>query len=319
MGYIEDYFHKGINKLKEDDLNRFIEQNIQECLTLDYKDFQKYDDALDLSRHISSFANSVGGLLILGIKERDNFPDSITWGNLSGKSRESLENRLLSHIFPKVNDMRIIPIYQNGSTESGIYLIDIPQGDNPPYMAGDKKYYRRLNFQKQPLEGYEVADYFGRRKKPQLSLVNDHFSVSIDQNMATLIWNVYIKNTGKSVAKELFCRIHSPNANIASVSDSFQTERDKTLRIFAKGIFADPRKHVFFPHPTMENFLGIITFNIPLPPIGYDRDQQILINYELLAENMPILKGNFIVRLIIRDYNAHLDVGEISEKEISDW
>ncbi|WP_292346323.1 MULTISPECIES: helix-turn-helix domain-containing protein [unclassified Methanoregula] len=153
MGYIEEYFHKKSEDIVEMDISSFIEQKVQECLTLDYKDFQKFDDPDGLSEHISAFANSTGGLLILGIREVENYPTEITWGDLRRKTRESLENRLLSRIYPKIDGMRIIPIYKTGSTNEGIFLIDIPQGFNPPYMAGDKKYYKRLNFQKQPMEG----------------------------------------------------------------------------------------------------------------------------------------------------------------------
>ena len=314
MGYIEDYFHKEINQIVDTDIVSFIAQNIQENLTLDYKDFRKYDDPVDLSRIIGSFANSVGGLLILGISERDNFPDSITWGDLRGKSRESLENKLLSQIYPKIHNLRIIPIYKSGSTTTGIYLIDIPQGENPPYMSGDNKYYRRLNFQKRPMEGYEVADFFGRRKRPRLSIVPilDHFPIhNINESSMNTRWNVNVKNIGKSLAKDLLFIIKFSHATVTNHSLQFNLRCDGSS---VSGYFAFPDKPPIYPHPSLEFFLGIVDFSIPIQASGQIDTQ---ISYELLSENTPIIKGSFI--LSSHRAMRRLEITDIKEDEIKDW
>jgi hypothetical protein len=318
MGYIEDYFYKQPGDIKEADINSFIAQRIQENLTLDYKDFQKFDDPIGLSMQISSFANSVGGLLILGISESDNWPIAITWGNLNIKTRESLENKLRSQIYPKFDGLKIVPVYQNGSQEIGIYLIEIPQGDNPPYMAGDKKYYKRLNFQKQPMEGYEVSDYFGRRKRPKLSLeIKNHFKIrSFTENPRILNWHVYVKNIGKTVVREFFCRIRSTDSKIISAGHPFQTEKEQGGKISVKGIFSDPQKYILLPHPTEQTFLGIIDFEVTFPETG--PIQKVSIEYELLAENMPIIKGNFSWSVNITNFAILLDT-DPREEEISNW
>jgi hypothetical protein len=322
MGYIEEYFHKEIEKITEFDVQNFIAQKIQENLTLDYKDFRKYDDPTDLSGHICSFANSMGGLLILGISEKDNFPVSITWGDLKGKSRESLENKLFSQIYPKINNMKIIPVYQTGSEIVGIFLVEVPQGENPPYMSGDKKYYKRLNFQKQPMEGYEVADFFGRRKRPLLSLIPDHFEFrDYSPTKGTVVrWDIKIKNIGKSVSKEQLVRVSIENARDVESRDHHfkELDRDGPKRIF-QGFFAAPNTPPIYPHPTLENYLGSLMFTMPY--FNQEKNSyQVKIGYEILSDTMPIVKGNFTLSNFSHDFpEKEFIVTDYNEAEVKDW
>lgn len=323
MGYIEEYFHKEIREITDLDVQSFIDQKIQENLTLDYKDFRKYDDPLDLSKHICSFSNSLGGLLILGVSEVENFPGSITWGNIKGKSRESLENKLFSQIYPKISNMRIIPVYQSGSETTGIYLIEVPQGDNPPYMSGDKKYYKRLNFQKQPMEGYEVADFFGRRKRPLLTLIPDHFEYRdfYPDKGPVFRWDIKIKNIGKSVSKEQSIIISIENADVESRDLRFKVMDDRDLIRKFHGFFATPSTPPIYPHPTMENSLGSLMFTMSYynhEKLAYDSK----INYEILTDNMPIVKGNFTILNYSRpngEASKEYRIVDNYESEVKDW
>ena len=68
MYFIEKYFGKNPRKKKEDVINEndieiFIDRNIEESVNLDYKDIEKYHDKEGLGKVISSFANTYGGLI----------------------------------------------------------------------------------------------------------------------------------------------------------------------------------------------------------------------------------------------------------------
>ena len=166
MGFIELFFKrdKGIG---EEDIQRFISQKIEESSNLDYKDIKAYENADDLAKNISSFADSEGGLLILGISqdkikdEKGNtlkiFPKEITWGKAS-LEKEWLENKLLTLIKPPINRLIITPV-RNKENEV-IFLIDIPKSPNAPHMAPDHRYHRRINFRKRLMEHFEVANLF---------------------------------------------------------------------------------------------------------------------------------------------------------------
>jgi hypothetical protein len=166
MGFIQLFFKKK-EEIKEKDIKRFISQKIEENSNLDYKDIMAYKDAETLSTNISSFANSEGGLLILGISEdeiKDEkgktikiYPKEPTWGKVS-LDKETLENKLLTLIKPPIDGLTIKPI-RNKKNEV-IFLIDIPKSPNSPHMTPDYRYHKRVNFRKRLMEHFEISNLF---------------------------------------------------------------------------------------------------------------------------------------------------------------
>lgn len=68
MGFIEQFF-KGKKEIKPEDIESFISHKIEENPNLDYKDVRAYHDVDKLAVHVASFANSGGGLIILGVSQ----------------------------------------------------------------------------------------------------------------------------------------------------------------------------------------------------------------------------------------------------------
>ena len=167
MGFVERWFTKKPCDVKAEDIESFISRKIEENINLDYKDIRSYSNYDELSKDISAFANSEGGLIILGVSEERIgkgkqiriHPKEITWSDAT-LSKEQLEDNLIVKIRPLINGLRIIPIRQGNGSLKVIFLIDIPQSDNPPHMASDYRYYKRLNFERKPMEHYEVANFF---------------------------------------------------------------------------------------------------------------------------------------------------------------
>ncbi|MBZ9572486.1 ATP-binding protein [Patescibacteria group bacterium] len=63
-------FTKEITKITYQDVVEFCNQRIAESINLDYKkDFPR-----DLEKSISAFANTTGGLIIIGVEEEDSKP-----------------------------------------------------------------------------------------------------------------------------------------------------------------------------------------------------------------------------------------------------
>ena len=167
MGFIEIFLKKDANVITKLDIETFISKRIEENLNLDYKDIRAYSDFDELSNDVSSFANSEGGLIMLGVSEESFgkgehlkiFPKAITWGD-DTLSRERLEDKLIEKIHPRINGLRIIPVREGNGSRRVIFLIDVPKSDTSPHMASDERYYRRMNFRRVPMEHYEVANLF---------------------------------------------------------------------------------------------------------------------------------------------------------------
>jgi Putative DNA-binding domain len=156
------------------DLDRLIEEDIQESLTLDYKDaraLEKTDQKRnELCKDVSAFANSAGGQIIYGIQEDGHHPVRVQDAdavNPADISREWVEQVIDSNVQPRIQNLRIQPI--DVALGRVAYVITIPQAtSNAPHQAPDNKYYYRQNFQSVPMEDYQVRDTMRRATTPEL-------------------------------------------------------------------------------------------------------------------------------------------------------
>jgi hypothetical protein len=159
----------------EADVLSLIDNEVQESLTLDYKQ----SDALgksggkksELSKDVSAFANSSGGTILYGMAENGHYPTLIDCGlDSSDISKEWIEQVLNSSVHPKIDGLRInqIPLSSTG-TGRVLYAICIPAATSrAPHQAKDKRYYKRYNFESVPMEDYEIRDLYRRASTPDL-------------------------------------------------------------------------------------------------------------------------------------------------------
>src|SRR5258708_2548692 len=162
-------------KLEErPDLDGLIARDIQESLTLDYKDARSLGKSSpqrnELCKDVSAFANSAGGQIVYGIEEKDHHPVRVQEGDGVDSAvitREWIEQVIDSSIQPRITGLRIKPI--DVAPGRLAYAITIPAATtNAPHMAPDNKYYYRQNFQSVPMEDYQVRDAMRRATTPEL-------------------------------------------------------------------------------------------------------------------------------------------------------
>lgn len=160
----------------QDKIEEYITNQIEENLNLDYKaagSLQRNDaKANEISKDVSAFANSDGGIIIYGIKEdsiNKHLPESIDPINRHEISKEWLEQVIQSRIRPKVEDIEIHPVPIDNSTDLVVYVVEIKQSTTA-HQANDKKYYKRYNFSSEPMYDYEIRDIFNRTKHPKIDL-----------------------------------------------------------------------------------------------------------------------------------------------------
>ena len=162
-----------------DKLVEYIDNGIEESIHLDYK----AADALgksegkkkEISKDVSAFANSAGGVIIYGVKEfndssRSHLPEKIDPVNHDTLTKEWLEQVINSNIYPKIDGILIHPIRINeAGSQSSVYIVEIPQSKTV-HQAKDKRYYKRYNFESVAMEDYEVKDIINRSNKTNIRI-----------------------------------------------------------------------------------------------------------------------------------------------------
>jgi hypothetical protein len=160
---------KDVRDWDEAELLGLIEVGEQESLTLDYKASAGLakDDVKknDLSKDVSAFANSAGGVLIYGMLEDRHVPTAIDVGlDRNVITKEWLESVIKGVIQPVVDGLviRQIDVPSQGAGKVA-YAVQIPSATSrAPHQARDHRYYKRFNFESTPMEDYEVRDLMRR-------------------------------------------------------------------------------------------------------------------------------------------------------------
>ncbi|WNZ60146.1 ATP-binding protein [Myxococcus sp. MxC21-1] len=210
-----------------EDLEQMIEHAIPESDYLDYKDqralepinqnpkplptgLQRAQNEVisELTRDISAFANSDGGVLIYGVREDEqtHLPIEINPGfpNNGRISKEWLGDIIDSRISPRITGIQIIPIRRNAT--HSLFVIEIPRSSRAPHQADDGIHYRRYNFSNRRMLNYELREAFQSRRLESPRLIS----------ISTTTQSEFIQLTVKNVGPE-------PARNVSfSVSDSLK-------------------------------------------------------------------------------------------------
>jgi predicted HTH transcriptional regulator len=131
-----------VDQISETDLRSLTETGVPEGIAMDYKraSYGNSDaDTREFLKDVSSFANTAGGHLILGIEEADEgVASKIT--PLTGLNADQellrLENMMRHGIKPRVPGvrMRALPIETGGF----VIVIRVPRSWNPPHQVSAK-------------------------------------------------------------------------------------------------------------------------------------------------------------------------------------
>jgi hypothetical protein len=205
---MEDFYNK--TTYTQNDIDQLLRDEIEESLKLEYKEAAALDKTdgkkKDISKDVASFANSDGGLIIYGIKEKNHKPVELSFINGIDFTKEWLEQIIQSTIHKKIEGLQIIPIRYNNDIKKTLYIIKIPT-DSVPHMSIDNRYYRRYNFNSVPMEEYEVRNQYFKFEKTKLKLAEPIVKLDIgatnrgrlEKINLSMIFN--IDNIGSTIEK----------------------------------------------------------------------------------------------------------------------
>lgn len=320
--------------MKQEDIKRYIENKIEESLNLDYKAanaLRKEDKkANEISKDVSAFANSDGGLIIYGVNEDKvyrHLPGSIDAIDRKQFSKEWLEQIIQNRISPRINGIMIHSISINGNENDVVYAVEIPKSDTA-HQAFDKKYYKRYNFNSEPMHDYEIRDTLNRSKNPKIILEfkiykkeklvpksNTNTSgVSFGYNDTGLIMesnmdsrtyctlNIRAKNEGKILGRYLNAYVHIPTKYLIS-----QKEPKEVTTLYYENTVREKIE------------IGRQAYS-PIEQYGPSQYKPILPTRDMLLKNIEvneeILNSNEFIKWVVYCDNAQPIEGETSINEI---
>jgi len=171
-------------------LQSLITDQVEESLTLDYKaaaSLARSDSRkAEITKDVSSFANSAGGTIIYGMKEHDE-PDkrhlaaAIDPVDRMQFSKEWLEH-VIGNIRPRIENAVIHPVTAWQDPTGVVYVVEVPQSMTA-HQALDFRYYKRFNFESVPMFDYEIRDILARGQHPIVTL---QFEIVAESHVDTI-------------------------------------------------------------------------------------------------------------------------------------
>ncbi|MCC6649751.1 MAG: ATP-binding protein [Candidatus Eisenbacteria bacterium] len=203
------------NDLSVSDIEQFVARREPETLHLEFKraadeEFAKQPTRSKLAEMISGFANSDGGIVVWGVDARplDGIDAARELAPL--KRPEVFASRLKALLpdatTPAVEDVLVrVLSCEDGQ---GFVVTLVPASDGGPHLAkySEDRYIRRTGDRFVRMEHYEVADMFGRRRRPVLSLRHTlRFDSTYPLTRESSEWRLdlilAVGNSGRGVAR----------------------------------------------------------------------------------------------------------------------
>jgi len=156
------------------DLEQLIAEKVQESLYLDYKDGRALDPSPqrtdNITKDVSSFANSDGGTLVYGMIEDKRYPVDLAGCDAKAMSKEALD-QIIGRVQPRFTGYRIAQIELTGEHQGRIVYVVSVERATKAHQAIDKRYYKRFEYRGEPMEDYEIRDVNNRQGGPDLELL----------------------------------------------------------------------------------------------------------------------------------------------------
>lgn len=239
---------------KQDDILKIIESKLEESINIEFKNSKALSNdkmvKKEISKDISAFANSDGGIIFYGIDEENHVASNVSFVDGNEFSKEWLENIIISTIQQKIENLKIIPVRFDGDIKKTIYVVKIPKSLNSPHINADKKYYRRHNFQSVPMEEYDVRSSYLKSHDCQVEVEGVFFkSLGIKNNCYQIRVEIHIVNHNYGIAEKykIACDIingsnysisfdNSTDYNVTHKEHCWKVSSNRTIAIFQNEI-----------------------------------------------------------------------------------
>ena len=295
MGFVKDVFGKEAHQVSLVDIRQLITVRREEDRFLEYKRPDILRDPEELSQWVSAFLNAEGGLIIIGLCEakkskQESLDQKIRPARIAFApkeyTKEKVEGLILANLgFISKPAIKVHSVHHPKRVARAVYLVEIPQGDEPPYQAADGKYYRRIGSTKYAMSHYEIGDLLVRKKKPSLVLTSELTEVKLEDSTYRFSLRLFVANNGGATARFTQFTAAFVNAEIESI-DRGNVLRSDDIRGGTPSIQWDCADRVL--HPTGQRTL-IADLTLKL----LDSNKPCILDYTLVAEDAELIVDSY--------------------------
>lgn len=163
---VEALLGSRLEEATEASIKRLVDLRAVEDADLDFKR-EPHDDGEKLAADVSAMANTVGGVLVVGVEETDGAASSLVPVPLTDDVSDRMKQWLAEYLAPYLaTDIRRVP--SESDATNGYYLVVVPRSANAPHAVasrrkGTLRYYQRDGGRNRPLAESEVADAYRNR------------------------------------------------------------------------------------------------------------------------------------------------------------
>lgn len=201
----------------EKDILDLIENEIEESIYLDFK----AGDALgksdskrkEISKDVSAFANSDGGVIIYGVNEKNHKAHSLSFIDGNEFTKEWLEQIISSSIQRKISNLVISPVRFESNIEKTVYIVKIPKSFETPHMCKDNRFYRRYNFESVQMEEYEIRELYNRKSIAKLEVEPFGYGKKVDKEKTIINFEFNAFNDGQIPESSYKLNVYFNNIN----------------------------------------------------------------------------------------------------------
>ena len=153
-----------------------IDNKVKESINLEYKSCpalsKDRDPKMEVSKDVTAFANSEGGIIIYGVIDDKHLPIEIDEGyDPKIITKERLEQIIMDNIKPKIEGIIINQIEIGGKHDARVvYVVSIPKSERAPHQASNKKFYVRRNFISEAMDIDEIKNVILKAESPDVNL-----------------------------------------------------------------------------------------------------------------------------------------------------
>jgi len=285
---MKDFFAK--EEYTEQDINDLISNKVEESINLEFKSSGSlgFEDnkKKELSKDVSSFANSYGGIIIYGIEEKNQVANSLSFIDGNTITKEWIEQVINSNIHRKIDGILIIPVRFGNDVSKTVYVIKIPESNQRPHMANDYRYYRRSNFQSVPMEEDEFRNLYNRLQKTHLSIIDlisqgrGNVKVKDKYEYVNFEINILVKNESNSIEDRFKLEVKIPNA-LLQVQQYNETCSYRNLITGDHTTFSIPNKSPLFKDEQTSIYSALIR----VTKRTFDNPANFIVNIKLYFSN----------------------------------